>query len=92
MTITLSFELLGSEPDELFLEDFILMSDPSCLFLGLIALLAHRFYIHLERLSSILQDSDLLASCWLVIVQFVHLVVVHLNVTSQIDASTFRYT
>ena len=62
------------------------MGHSSGLFLGLIPLLAHSLYIQLKRLSPLLQNLDLLSSCRLVVVKFVHLVVVHLYFASQICA------
>ena len=62
------------------------MGHTSGLFLGLISLLTHRLYIQLKRLGPFLQNLDLLASCRLIVVQSMHLVVVHLHVASQICA------
>ena len=92
MTVPFGLELLSSEANKLFLNDFIVMSDSASFFLGLIALASHGFDVHLERLSTLLEDSDLLTSRTRVSVQSVHLVVMHFNITRQIRAPALIHT
>ena len=86
MTITLRLQLLRSEPNQLFLDYVVLVSNSSCLFLCFISLLAHRLDIEFERLGALLKDSHLLARTGRVVVQLMHLIVVHLDVTRQVRA------
>ena len=58
--------------------------------MGFVALLAHDLYISLEILDSLVEDLSLFASMGGVIVEFVHLIVVHFDITGQIGASAFE--
>lgn len=60
------------------------MRQASRLFLRFIALLPHRLNVQLERACPILQDSYLLTRCGLVVVEAMHLIVVHFDIASQI--------
>ena len=89
VTVSLCLQLLCAIAYELFLQDLVLMGDTPRLLLRLISLLTHVLHILLQRCGSLLQDSDLLTSCRLVIGQSMHLVVVHLDISGQVSTSTF---
>ena len=89
MIVALRLELLRPVCNELFLEDLVLVSHTACLFLRFIPLDSQCLDVLLEVHGSLLKDSHLLRSCRLVVVQLMHLIVVKLDVTSKVRASTF---
>ena len=92
MRVALGLKLLGSEADELLLDDLVLVGDAPGLLLGLVSLVAHRLDVELERLGTLLKDFNLLSCARLVIVEPMHLIIVHFNVASKIRASAFVHT
>mmetsp|Transcript_3685 Transcript_3685/g.4934 ORF Transcript_3685/g.4934 Transcript_3685/m.4934 type:complete len:207 (-) Transcript_3685:346-966(-) len=88
MAIALCLELLGPEADELFFEDFVLVTDPACFFMRLVALLPHRLDVALQVGSALLQNAHLLARRRLIVIESVHLVVVHFHIAGQVRAPT----
>lgn len=86
MAVTLRFELLRAESNQFFLEDLVLMGDASGFLLCLVALCTHRLHILLQVHGALLKDLHLLTSRVLVIVELMHFVIVHLDVTCQIGA------
>ena len=63
------------------------MGDAAGLLLSFVALLAHDFDVLFEGLGSLLEDSDLLACCGLVVVELMHLIVMELDISGEIGAS-----
>ena len=88
----LGLQLPCAEPDQLLLERLVLVRDAPRLLLSLVPLVSHRLAVELERLGALLQDFNLLACARLVIVEPMHLIIVHFNVASEVRASAFVHT
>lgn len=89
--VTLGLQLRSTQLNQFFLQSFVLMSNASDFFLGLVSLLSHGLNILHQTLNSLIQNLCLFCRKVVISVKFMHFVVVEFNVTSEVRATALKH-
>ena len=87
MWISFCFDLFCSEKNELFFKGFIWLCEPSYLFLSIVTRDSHFFNVMLKTANPFVQNLILLGVMISIIIELVHFIVMHLDISCQVCAS-----